>query len=255
MSEDLKFHPRLYSTANKGKFPALIAIARNHTGDIQAIQATYLNPVTANKADVEVKKQTFGVLKGANVLLQRGPHNDVGSLYCEGVETGLSVKHADRHKNIYAVLGISNFKTIPLSSREQPIFLCLDNDGNNSATQKQIAQACERLCKEGVTVYTNQPLEPKTDYNDVLKLNGVHAIAQALTQSQRFDGEDIKNARIEKSATQDTSILPPENSSFRDQLKKYHQQQSAIANEREGQRYDEKMLVKNKLSNREQELS
>ncbi len=179
----LRFHPALYSSLNKTTSPALIAIAKNKDGEVQAIQATYLDTDTANKANLSVVKQTFGVLKGAVVSLQEGSSRQHPVMYAEGIETALSLREAEPDKAIHAVLGSSNFKNI--STGSDKVILALDNDGNNKATQKMIEHACENLQQDGKTIFVNQPDEVKKDYNDVLKEKGVEAIKQFIDASKQ----------------------------------------------------------------------
>ena len=70
--------------------PAMLVIARNKSGQIQAVQATYLDNETAQKIDksiVKIQKQTFGVLHGAAVSIPG--EKGAPTLIAEGTETGL----------------------------------------------------------------------------------------------------------------------------------------------------------------------
>ncbi|MCE3237351.1 MAG: traI [Gammaproteobacteria bacterium] len=187
LPDSLRYHPRIYSHRNGGTYPALLIIAKNDKNEVQAVQAIYLDKSTAHKADVEVKKQSFGVIKRSCVTLQTGKNMDNKILFCEGVETGLSLCEADLDKTVKAVLGVSNFKNIPIQPQGKEVIFCLDNDGDNKGTQKLIREACEKQHAVGNTVYTNMPAKIKADYNDVLKEQGASAIKYYIDHSVRYD--------------------------------------------------------------------
>ena len=185
LPDSVRYHPRVYSYRNKGTYPALLVISKNNQDEIQAVQAIYLDKNTANKADVEVKKQSFGVIKGSSVTLQTGKASNK-ILFCEGVETGLSLCEADSDKTVKAILGVSNFKNISTQQKGKELIFCLDNDGNNQETQKLIQQACDKQHAAGNRIYTNKPAKIKTDYNDVLKEQGASAVNYTIDHSVRY---------------------------------------------------------------------
>lgn len=181
LPDQLRFHPGLYSKANQATMPAMIAVATNEHGAVQAVQATFLDLVTANKAKVEVVKQSFGPTKGALVWLQQG--KAAAPMMCaEGVETSLSLKEADADKAIVVTLGASNLLNIKTSASS--VVLALDNDGNNPATKEILNNAIRRLQEQGKSVYTQQPVKLNTDFNDVLKDHGVSAVRQAIDSAK-----------------------------------------------------------------------
>ncbi|GAB5372480.1 hypothetical protein AAMO2058_001669300 [Amorphochlora amoebiformis] len=68
----LRFHPMVLTGKqdNYMKLPSLIAVARDSEGNVVGIQATYLNPKTANKfPNLHIPKRTYGPIKGAIVTL------------------------------------------------------------------------------------------------------------------------------------------------------------------------------------------
>ena len=50
--------------------PALLVVAKDSVNRVQAVQAIFLDKNTAQKADVEVKKQTWGRPSQGSVALQ-----------------------------------------------------------------------------------------------------------------------------------------------------------------------------------------
>ena len=194
LPSNLRFHPGVYSKINDKTAPALVAIATNSKGDIQAIQATFLDPKTANKASLAVNKQSFGPTKGAMVWLQEGKGTKSPVICAEGVETGLSLKEADPNKGIAVTLGKSNFLNIKTDAKV--IIIALDNDGRNPATETIVNNAIQRLQDQGKTVYTNQPSELKKDFNDVLKEQGVNAVRQYIADAREMPMQSPRDERM-----------------------------------------------------------
>ena len=58
--ESIRFHSGIYSRKNEAVYPALLVVAKDSADKIQAVQAIFLDPETARKADVPVKKQILG---------------------------------------------------------------------------------------------------------------------------------------------------------------------------------------------------
>jgi hypothetical protein len=178
--DDVRFHPGIYSKLNGKTFPALLVIARNKSGQIQAVQATYLEASTAQKIDksiVTLQKQTFGVLRGATVNFQS--KKGAPTLIAEGIETGLSLASAIKQVNIRVTLSKSNFKNIDSHTLPERVVFCLDNDGQDIQSDKLIAQSAKRLIDNHKQVSFMFPTclsSKKQDYNDVLKHAGQAAI-------------------------------------------------------------------------------
>lgn len=58
--DNVRFHSGVYSRRNEGVHPALVVAAKDSVNRVQVVQAIFLDKDTAQKADVEVKKQTWG---------------------------------------------------------------------------------------------------------------------------------------------------------------------------------------------------
>jgi hypothetical protein len=182
--KSFRFHPSIYSRANEAIKPALLVIAKDKGDTIRAVQAIFLDERTGAKADVKVSKQTWGIL-GEGVSVDIGNTQDKKSpIYlAEGPETGLSIYAAMPQAHVKVVLSISNFKNIDSKTVNQPIVLCLDNDGNNPQTQKLIHFVAEKLLTEGKQVWVAKPDEIGKDYNDLLKEKGIGAVRAHIEQA------------------------------------------------------------------------
>ena len=106
----LGFHPALaYWDTTKARpvlvneFPALVsAISVWPSRSVAAVQAVYLNPETAGKANVSCPKKSFGPSAGGAVrLAAHGPRLAI----TEGVETGLSVLQSCSGLPVWAMVG------------------------------------------------------------------------------------------------------------------------------------------------------
>jgi hypothetical protein len=183
LSSDIRFVPSAWNSSAKQNYPALAALARNKDGTVKAIQLVFLDAATGNKADVNIKKQSYGMLKGAYVQVQKGE----GAVFvAEGVETALSVKEAGVRGSIYAALGISNFRNVSLflGDKNSPVVMCADQDKEGSPARQTVEKAVEFLKGEGfsVSVVRPQNVQEKEDFNDVLKREGVKGVQASFKE-------------------------------------------------------------------------
>jgi hypothetical protein len=180
--DDIRFHAGIYSKLNGKTLPAMLVVARNKSGEIQAVQATYLDENSGRKIDkssVVIQKQTFGLLQGATVTIQG--EKGAPTLIAEGTETGLSLANAIQKVNVKITLGKSNFKNIDTKTLSEKVIFCLDNDGKNSQADKMIIESAKRLINSHKQVAFMLPTSlstPKQDYNDILKQIGQEVIRQ-----------------------------------------------------------------------------
>lgn len=200
---DIRFHQGVYSKLNGKAFPAMLVIARDHTGHVKAVQATYLDPVTAKKiekTDTGIQKQTFGMMKGAAVTL--AGKKDAPTLVAEGIETALSLKQALPDVSVKVTLSKSNFMNINTRSLSQKVVLCLDQDGHDIKSDKLILNATKRLLDANKDVNLMIPKavgQQKTDYNDVIKMQGINPIKDDFSRSvsaQAFYGALVERTNV-----------------------------------------------------------
>jgi hypothetical protein len=207
-SKDIKYHPKVFTSKNeKQKYmPAMLSIGRDKDGNVQCIQATYLDPKTDNKANLDVKKRTYASPSGALVYLQKqenngDPKNKI-SFIAEGTETGLSIKDATgniKNSEVVVTLGKSNFASIDPKSVGNKVVFCLDNDGPATLTDNTIYKAAERLISFGKEVFISIPGQAigksnekseknvKIDFNDIAKTIGVDAVKNTLDNSVPYN--------------------------------------------------------------------
>lgn len=194
----MRFHPGIYSKVNDAIHPALLALARNQDGQVQAVQAVYLNADTAGKAEAPVIKQTWGVLAGSAVDLsppkvrnKRLTNIKAPSLtyLAEGIETALSIAQSMQEGTVKAVLGKSNFSNSAIPKENQHVVLCLDNDGYSERKDPLVYKAAENLKARNKTVWIAKPIDSGQDYNDLLRKNGHKAVRSNIEKALAFSND------------------------------------------------------------------
>lgn len=224
-SPDIRYHPKVYTGKNEEQkySPAMICFGRDKNGEVQCAQATYLDPKTANKANLDVKKRAYASPSGALVSLQDSDSSNKKekgdlSFIAEGVETGLSIKDAVKNSDVVVTLGKSNFTSIDPESIGQKVIFCLDNDGAQSFKDGAIHKAAERLIARGKEVLIsipNQINHTKTDFNDIARAEGIGAVRKSIDDaisykqfSEQFKVEKNISNNIDNSFTDKTKTAP-----------------------------------------------
>ncbi|AIL64798.1 hypothetical protein NOVO_02015 [Rickettsiales bacterium Ac37b] len=90
-----------YESESKGYLPALLAVSKDSKNNIRAVQIIYLDKEIGNKADIKVKKRSYGTLKGSLVEISKSNNESNTYIVAEGIETALSIKEAGINANIY----------------------------------------------------------------------------------------------------------------------------------------------------------
>jgi phage/plasmid primase-like uncharacterized protein len=182
LPSDLGFIPSARNYLRKDTYevyPAVVALARNKDGIIKADQLIFLDRDTAEKADCEINKKSFGLLRGSYFQVQKG---DGAVFLAEGVETALSIKEAGVKGDIYAVLGSENFKNASLfvEDKSRPIIICADQDGEGSNSHKVVDKAVSLLKEEDLNVSVIRPSaeQGNQDFNDILKREGISGLKE-----------------------------------------------------------------------------
>ena len=167
---------RFISSYGKERLPALAAFATDAGGRRTGVQLTYLNPETAKKADIKVKKRSFGKIAGSAVEIKRG-EKGAPIFLAEGVETGLSIASVVSNDcTVFAALGVSNFKNIHVE-KGQWVIICGDNDTHKpkkegtdkTPSEISVEKAIAQLKEQGARVIVINPDKAGQDFNDVLQ--------------------------------------------------------------------------------------
>ncbi|CAL7959125.1 conserved hypothetical protein [Gammaproteobacteria bacterium] len=221
-SSDIRYHPKVFTGKNEKQryLPAMLSLGRDKNGNIQCVQATYLDPQTANKADLITKKRTYASPSGALVSLQgqesKNNDNKISgvSFIAEGTETGLSIKDAVgviKNNDVKVTLGKSNFTNIDPQNVSQKIIFCLDNDGKGTFTDNTIHKAAQRLIDLGKEVFIAIPGQMsngniKTDFNDIAKTMGIDLVKKTLNNAITY--KEWKNSLEKNDMHKYNEVIP-----------------------------------------------
>ncbi len=140
--------------------PTLIAAVVTEADGIVAIHRTFLDD-DGNKTKLEPGKAALGPIKGGAVRLAVAGETLV---FCEGIETGLSVLQATGLP-VWAALGTSNLVNIELPDIAREIIIAADGD---RAGERAAKKAAQRFVREGRHVRIARPERGK-DFNDYLR--------------------------------------------------------------------------------------
>jgi len=181
-------------------YPCLMVAARSNEGDVTAVQLTFLDPATANKATIPVQKRSNGLLKGSAVTIQADKTSNL-LFIAEGVETALSLREAGIQGIIKASLGLSNIKRLEPQDPNTHIVICGDHDVPDSPAAKSLEKSVTALQEKGFKVTVLKPDHLGEDFNDVLKKHSPEGVRKILKQA-------IPHALTHPVIVKDTSSSP-----------------------------------------------
>lgn len=242
-SDNLRFHPALKNWVTGDVRPALVILAHDKKNQLSGLQATFLDPLTANKAHLAgaVKLSRGSISQGSVVHQAVNPLKESPVIaLAEGLETALSIAEARPDWQVNVTFGVSNFervaRSVALAHEEKNanksqahegvasvadvarpfVIICADNDGIDSGTAKAVKKTIENLRIQGITAQVIEPTKPagieKWDFNDLLKKNGVAAVKRDLDQTST-EKEKSSLAMFTEEQTHKYEVI----------LKKFHQ--------------------------------
>jgi hypothetical protein len=170
--------------------PAMVLPVRDATGKLQGIHTTWLNPDINDKREQEPQRQTYGLLSGNFVELQKLDYQNPPDtlLIGEGVETTLSAMQVTELPGI-ASSGWQNM-VIPPQCRRYIILADNDLDGGS----EKLARHLHKLFPDSV-VRVAMPVKPEGgkkgfDWNDLLMDGADPAdMKYAILTTSTFDVE------------------------------------------------------------------
>ena len=192
---DIRFNPAVFTKESNTKSqPALVSSFRDKDNNITAVEAIYLDKTTANKANFEVDKRTYGKKSGSAIEVGRNTKSANNTTYiAEGLVTSLSIKEAIPNAHIYSVGSKSNFINIDTSTLNERVIICADNDGIPYKSDKTLQKVVNNLQENGKVVDIIYPKMidgySKVDYNDVLLKLGKNEVHTQL-KSRKINNID-----------------------------------------------------------------
>ncbi|MEI6094362.1 MAG: MobF family relaxase [Gammaproteobacteria bacterium] len=170
------------------KIPALVIPARNEKGDVTGVQRIYLDENTANKNTfMKTAKFSKGQIQSSAGVIQKGDKQ--GLLYiAEGPETGASIAMANPSATVLVSFGISNIQNLAKIIKNhypKEVIIAGDNDSQSGSKTLELTQkAANNLKEKGIqaTVIIPKQIDgfEKTDWNDVLKIQGISELRRQL---------------------------------------------------------------------------
>lgn len=208
-SKAILYHPNLKNWMTQSTHPALLVLARDKDNKVCGLQAIFLDPKTANKADLgKLTKLSRGFTSEGSMIHQGHPGGKVAM--AEGAETALSIATAHPDWTVYMTFGVQNFEKVAARAASSGIVICADNDGLHSGTDKAVKKAAEKIVASGKEVSIALPDKPanvkKYDFNDVLKKSGVEATRNNLEKATPYKS-GISKVVLEREVMDTTNIL------------------------------------------------
>jgi hypothetical protein len=170
----LRMHGMMRHRESGGSRPAMVGLVRHVKHGPVGVHITYLAIDGSMKATVEPVKRSLGPVGGGAVWLAPAGKT---LLVAEGIETAASGMQAGEMPAC-AALSTSGLRTLLLPPIVQTVIILADNDVNGDG-QRAAVTAADRWLAEGRQVLITMPLEPGTDFNDVLRGQPHAQIAEA----------------------------------------------------------------------------
>ena len=155
----LRFHPSLpyyeqgVSKAQRRSHPAMIAGITDESGNLVAIQRTWLDPDRCDKAQVSQPRRSLGPILGHGVRI--GIPNDF-LMVGEGLETVLSVRMGLPHIPMIAALSATHLGQIRFPSNLKRLYGLMDQDEAGEVAAKTLAKRAQAAGIEFIALRPQQ---------------------------------------------------------------------------------------------------
>ena len=241
------------------KIPALVIPARNEKGDVTGVQRIYLDENTANKNTfMKTAKLSKGQIQSCAGVIQKGDKQ--GFLYiAEGPETGASIAMANPNATVLVSFGLSNIQNLAKIIKNhypKEVIIAGDNDSQTGSKTFELTQkACDALKEKGVQAMVIIPKQikgfEKTDWNDVLKVQGISELRRQL-HLEDISGSKSTQMLIDDFIANEKHIELPNNNlndKFKDNILEVKKDQELMSKD------IEKIIQNNNIKSSEQYIS
>ena len=196
----LRYHPKVSlggsNDKNHNKYaPALLGIAQNENGALQAVQAIYLDKKTGNKMNLLVQKRTYASIKRAGVIINQGRDSSAISYIAEGIEMALSINDSLKDERIICSFGKGNIANISPKLLTSTVVICADNDGFSWEKDRALSKAAKTLCAAGKKVMIAMPNQTG-DYNHLHNTSGTKAVSISLNNAVIVNESEAKSSKL-----------------------------------------------------------
>lgn len=186
--DNLRFHPKVYSSESKQTHPALIAQLTNQNQQFEAIEITYLND-QGEKANLDVDKRLMGNKSKHHIDIHQGHNTDI-SVVAVGTENAIGFSHNNLHDvDIIAVNNIHDVRSLDASQLREHIIVLASTQLHQTKNQL-IHEITQHLSGQGHSV-------------EIIK-EATHT-AMALIEQNRINAYDDANKAIHEHHHQDSS--------------------------------------------------
>lgn len=173
------------------RWPAVMVAATDSASNARAVQLVALNDDGSAAPHFDNARRKLkisrGSMTGTAVRMPGDPNGPL--LLCEGPETALSVWMACQAYGGFEVWGnLGSIAKAPLDSvrPDRRVIVCRDDDPRDAQSRQTLRRAIRQWKSEGRTVLEVAPWSlsrgDKTDFNDLLKADGVDAICRRLDE-------------------------------------------------------------------------
>jgi hypothetical protein len=170
---------------------AMVALFTDTSGDVTAIQLTYLTP-RGKKSTVSPVRRSLGLVPGgASMGLFRTPSatgdgKPESTVLAEGIEDTLSLWKASISANAVGIPGISYLGKSPIGD-DLPLVIFRDGDAVGSPASKAIRRGVDRLIMGGINPVSVTPTPEGSDANDVFHAYGPGRILELIENAEKWE--------------------------------------------------------------------
>ncbi len=169
---------------------AMIGKITDATGKMVSLHITELKEKEGKV--IRGDKRFFNGLpvKGGFVVLGELENSTVA--ICEGIETGLSIKHALPTLTVLCSLSASLIPNIVLPSAVKTAYVFIDADEAGRIAGEKFYR---RLEQNGINAYVVAPKDEGLDFNDILQDKGVSGIIEAFGNATKLEVKEHKQSQ------------------------------------------------------------
>lgn len=195
-SDNVKFHPRVYSSESKSVHPALIAGFKDSQNELRAIEIHYLSP-NGDKANLDVDTRILGTKSGNVVEFHKGDELNTTIISTSTVDA-YALREATQGKyDIYSTHTKNDIQNIDESLLRQNIVIALDS-ANVALTPDNIQKIMSAFQGHNIEIVStdnildkiNEAIDKLENGNKELTLTGID-MSEFTTHSINTDSEQL----------------------------------------------------------------